>query len=299
MKRLITTLTIGIVMLSFVASLAGALSYRNQQYRTITTARGEVVEVADGGVYRYSLRSLITVGAPWDVVWLGLAIPVLAMAFGLHLRGSVRGTLLFVGVLASFLYKYLLWAFDWAYNPLYLIYVALFSLSLWTLVLVLRDFDGDQIRAAIGPRFPARTLATFSLAVGGLLLLKCLGEIVPTIRSNTLPIAATGYYTLIDQGLDLGLLTPFCVMTGILLLKRETLGYVLSTSALMLLLTIGLSVITGEVMLGLSTGHMNVLGIMIFSLFVVGALALLGTALATINRQRPWAGRVVQKTSAA
>ena len=33
----------------------------------------------------------------------------------------------------------------------------LFSLSLWTLVLVLTDFDGEQIRAAIGPRFPLST----------------------------------------------------------------------------------------------------------------------------------------------
>jgi hypothetical protein len=162
MKRLVAALTVGILVLSFVASLAGALSYRHQEYRTITTARGEVVEVAAAGVYPYSLRSLVTGGAPWDVVWLGLAIPVLAVAFGLHLRGSVRGTLLFVGMLASFCTSTCLWSFDWAYNPLYLIYVALFSLSLWTLVLVLSEVDGEQIRATIGPRFPVRTLSTFS-----------------------------------------------------------------------------------------------------------------------------------------
>src|SRR5262252_10429190 len=138
MKRLILTLTIGIIVLSFVASLAGALSYRNQEYRTVTTARGDLVEVADGGVYRHSLRSLVTGGAPWDVVWLVMAIPSLALACGLYLRGSLRGVLLFVGILGSFLYKYLLWTFDWAYNPLYLIYVTVFSGSLWTLVLVLR-----------------------------------------------------------------------------------------------------------------------------------------------------------------
>ena len=80
MKRLIATLTIGILVLSFVASLPGALYYRHQQYWTITTARGEVVQVADAGVYRYSLRSLVTSGAPWDVVWLGLVIPALAVA---------------------------------------------------------------------------------------------------------------------------------------------------------------------------------------------------------------------------
>jgi hypothetical protein len=146
MRKFVVMLTIFIMVLSFVASLAGALSYRNERYRTVTTARGEVVEVADGGAYRYSLRSLVTRGAPWDVVWLGIAIPVLASALVLHMRGSLRGTLLFVGILASFLHKYLLWTFDWAYNPLYLIYVAVFSLSLWTLVLVLRGIDREQVR---------------------------------------------------------------------------------------------------------------------------------------------------------
>jgi hypothetical protein len=232
-------------------------------------------------------------------VWLGLAIPILAVAFGLHLRGSVRGTLLFVGMLASFLYKYLLWTFDWAYNPLYLIYVALFSGSLWTLVLVLSSLDGQPIRAAIGPRFPVRTLATFSFAVAGLLFLKCLSEIVPTIPSNRLPPAATGYYTLVDQALDLGVLTPFCVMIGILLLKRETLGYVFATSALMLFLTIGLSVITGEVMLGLSNGHLNVPGVAIFSAFVVAALALFRTVLSNIRQRSPRAGPVTHQAPAA
>jgi hypothetical protein len=283
MKRLITTLTIGILVLSFAASLAGALSFRNQQYRIINTARGEVVEIADGGIYRYSLRSLVTGGAPWDVVWLGFAIPVLAGAFGLYRRGSLRGTLLFVGMLASFLYKYVLWAFDWAYNPFYLIYVGLFSLSLWTLVLVLRDLAGEQIRAAIGPRFPVRTLATFSFAVGGLLLLKCLSEIVPTVTTNTLPAAAAGYYTLVDQALDLGILTPFCIMTGLLLLRREPFAYVFSTTALTLCHTIGLSVITGEVMLGLTNGHLNVPGVIAFSVFVIVALALLAAVLVNVN----------------
>jgi len=92
-----------------------------------------------------------------------------------------------------------------------------FGRRLCTLVFVLRSLDAKQVRAAIGRRFPVRTVTTFSFAVAGLLFLKCLTEIMPTILSNRLPPAATGHYTLVDQALDLGPLTPFCVMTGILL----------------------------------------------------------------------------------
>ena len=101
-------------------------------------------------------------GTPWDVVRLLVGIPLLLISFVMYLQGSLRGTVLFIGSLASFLYQYLLWTFDWAYNSLFLAYVALFSLSLWSLVLVLAEVDGARVKAAISERFPTKTAASFS-----------------------------------------------------------------------------------------------------------------------------------------
>jgi len=180
-----------------------------------------------------------------------------------------------------------LWTFDWIYNSLFLVYVALFSLCLWTLALVLAGIDRAQVQSSIGERFPVRAVAVFSFAVGGLLLLKCLGEIVPSLGSGSLPANATGYYTLIDQALDLDLLVPFSVLTGVLLLKRDSLGYLLSSSSLIIFVTIGLSVIAGEILLGLSNGQINIAGVTIFSIFVCIALTLLAIVLTSIKRMRP------------
>ena len=287
MKKLVVLFTILILLLSFIASLAGAFSYGHDDYRPFTTARVELVQVQYAGIYRYSLQALVTGGIPWDFVRLFVGIPLLLISFVLYLRGSLRGTVLFIGCLASFLYQYLLWTFDWAYNSLFLVYVALFSLSLWTLVLVLANVDRAQVRASIGERFPVRAVAVFSFAVAGLLLLKCLGEIVPTLASGSLPASATGYYTLVDQALDLGLLVPFCILTGVLLLKRDSLGYLLSSSSLIIFVTIGLSVIAGEILLGLSNGQINIAGVTIFSIFVCIALTLLAIVLTSIKRMRP------------
>ena len=283
MRKLVVICTVLVILLSLVASLAGSLSYGLEHYRTVTTPRGEVVEVADAGIYRYSVRALVTAGTPWDVVRLLVGIPVLLVSFIFHQRGSLRGTVLFVGSLASFLYQYLLWTFDWAFNSLFLVYVALFSLSLWTLVFVLAGIDGAQVRAAIGKRFPVKTVASFSFTLSAMLVLKCLGEILPSVSSTAMPAAATGYYTMVDQALDLGLLAPFGIVAGALLLKRESLGYLLSSSSLILFLSVGLSVIAGEVMLGLSAGRMNVAGIGVFTLFVFVAVALLTRVLTSIS----------------
>jgi hypothetical protein len=188
----------------------------------------------------------------------------------------------FIGSLASFLYQYLLWTFGWTYNSLFLVYVVLFSLSLWTLILVLTRTDGAKVREAVGDRFPVRTTAGFSFALGGILLLKCLGEIVPGLGSGVMPAGMVGYYTLVDQALDIGLLTPFCAVVGVLLLRRESLGYLLSSSVLILILSVGLSVVAGEITLGLSIGRMNVVGIAVFSLFILAALCLLVAVLANV-----------------
>lgn len=277
--------TVLIVLLSFAASLAGALSYGHDRDRTVTTARGETVEVQDTGVYGYSLRALVTGGTPWDFVRLFVGIPVLVVSFDLYLRGSLRGTVVFIGSLASFLYQYLLWTFDWAYNAYFLVYVGVFALSLCTLGLVLAGIDASRVRAEMSERFPVVTAASFSFAVGGLLLFKCLGEIVPSIGTSAMPATGTGYYTMVDQALDLGLLVPLFILVGILLLKRNTLGYLLSAGTLILAMTVGLSVVAGELMLGLSTGRVNAGGIAVFAVFLIAALALLVNVLASMRQQ--------------
>jgi hypothetical protein len=81
-------------------------------------------------------------------------------------------------------------------------------------------------------------------------------------------------------------LTPLCVLSGVLLLKRHAFGYLLSSSSLIILITIGLSVVAGEIMLGRSTGQMNTVGVIVFCIFVGAAIALLYAVLAGINKMR-------------
>jgi len=276
-RRLIIVFTLLIILLSAVASVAGILG--PDGHRTVTSVRGESVEIQDAGLYRHSVRAFVIAGVPWDWTRLLLGIPVLFASFILHLRGSLRGTAVFIGGLASFLYQYLLWTFGWAFNGFFLVYVAVFSLSLCTLVLVLAAVDRGKLRESVTERFPVVAAAVFSFALGGALLLKCLGEVVPTIGTGAMPAVGAGFHTMVDQALDLGLLVPLCIGVGALLIRREPLGYLLSASTLMLGLTVGSSVVAGELRLGLSTGRLNVGGIAAFAVFLGVGLALLARVL--------------------
>jgi hypothetical protein len=50
---LVVLFTILILLLSLIASLAGAFSYGNDDYKPFTTVRGEIVKVQYAGIYRY------------------------------------------------------------------------------------------------------------------------------------------------------------------------------------------------------------------------------------------------------
>lgn len=77
---------------------------------------------------------------------------------------------------------------------------------------------------------------------------------------------------------------PLFILVGILLLKGDPLGYLLSASTLILATTIGLSVVAGELMLGLSTSRLNTVGVGVFTFFLIAALALLVRVLASVRQ---------------
>ena len=83
-----------------------------------------------GGVYRFNSLAVAAEGVGWDSVTLFVVVPILAAALLGVWRGSMRAALLVAGILAYFAYQYLEYATFLAYGPLFLVYVAIFALSL-------------------------------------------------------------------------------------------------------------------------------------------------------------------------
>ena len=82
-----------------------------------------------------------------DLVTLALGLPLLVISFWLTLRGSLRGRLLLTGTLGFILYTYITMCFGAAYNQLFLVYVAIFSLSLFAFILSMMSFDLETLPA--------------------------------------------------------------------------------------------------------------------------------------------------------
>jgi hypothetical protein len=174
-------------------------------------------------------------------VMLVLGLPLLAVSFWQTLRGSLRGRLLLTGTLGFILYTYITVTFGAAYNPLFLVYVALFSLSLFAFILSMMSFDLNSLPEKFSDQLPRKAIAGLLFFAAGFLALAWVGRIAPTIPGDQIP-ALENATSMFIQAMDLGVIVPFCVLAGVLLLKRSPWGYLLASVGLLKFLTMGIAV---------------------------------------------------------
>jgi hypothetical protein len=227
-------------IMALVAALAGLWPDEGQPY-TLTNFRGEEVTINARGLYYWDTVSSAAQMQANDLVMLLLGVPLLAVSFWLTLRGSLRGHLVLTGTLGFILYTYTTMCFGAAYNKLFLVYVALFSLSLFAFVLSMMSFDLKALPAHFSDKLPRRWIAVLLFFTAAFLTLAWLGRIAPTIFQDQIP-ALENVTSMFIQAMDLGLVVPLCALAGILLLRRSAWGYLLASVGLIKFLTMGIAV---------------------------------------------------------
>jgi hypothetical protein len=166
------------------------------------------------------------------------AVPLLIVSMLLASRGSVRGMAMWPGFLGYVLYAYALYSFDRVYSVFFPLYVALFGLSLYTLIGLLTNIDAERFCQYVNRRMPARVISMF-LMTPILLVLPWSGFVLKGIAAQTAPETNTILV------LDLSFLIPALLIVAIRIWKRQTWGFILAGVLLVKAATLGLSLIIG------------------------------------------------------
>ena len=233
-------LILPIFLLALVAAVAGLSPGDGASY-PLTNFRGEQVMINARGLYYWDTVSWAAQMQANDLVTLILGLPLLAVSFWLTLRGSLRGRLLLTGTLGFILYTYISMCFGAAYNQLFLVYVALFSLSLYAFILSMMSFDLATLPAHFSEKLPRRGIAGMLIFTAAFLLLAWLGRIAATFNPGAIPALENGASMFI-QAMDLALIVPLCIVAGVLLLRRSAWGYLLASVGVLKFVTMGLAV---------------------------------------------------------
>ncbi|MDS0301008.1 hypothetical protein NDI76_19885 [Halogeometricum sp. S1BR25-6] len=179
-----------------------------------------------------------------DLLTLIAAVPVLAGALYYAYRGSIRGYIVWLGVTGYLLYTYASYALLTAFNELYLVYVALFALTLFTLIGGVARIDPTDLKEALDGH-PIRGYVAFQAFVAVLVALMWLAEVGPASLAGTRPpsIAETTLPVPVIQSLDLGIVVPSFALSAVFLWKRRAWGYVFTAVLLVKGTTLGLAVL--------------------------------------------------------
>jgi len=169
-----------------------------------------------------------------DLVRLLVAVPIMITALIFTKRGSSKALLIWLGMLWLTVYDYAFFLFGAAFNVLFLIYVALFSLSILALIFALPRVDAKAIRRIFKARTPVKWISAYMLFIaiflGGLWTAQTLNFIV----TGQLPQSNidSSHPTNIVFALDLALLVPGMVLAAVWLWKRRPWGYILGAMML-------------------------------------------------------------------
>ncbi|HSV86696.1 MAG TPA: hypothetical protein VLH85_08970 [Levilinea sp.] len=232
-----------IIPLAFIAAAAGIFWQGTGQPYPFQTLRGETVQIRGHGLYAYDTVNSSSQEIGQDVVTIILGIPLLIAGIVLTRKGSLRGQLLLTGALGYFLYTYGAMSFLTAFNPFYLLYVALFSLSLFGFILSLSGLDPVFVADHTSNKFPRRVIAVYFIIIAAFLSLAWLGLVVPPMFSGQPPAGLESAITMVIQSLDLGVIVPTSLVTAILLLQKRPWGFTLATVVLLKILSMGAALI--------------------------------------------------------
>jgi hypothetical protein len=231
-----------IAALALVAALAGLVAPDGAGPVTVQTVHGEDVELYGEGLYRRDslFKGASNVGT--DVVTLAIGLPLLLASLAGYRRGSARGALLLLGALTWFLYVYATYALSVTFNELFLVYVALASASLFAFVLLWRFIDPQWIADRV-PDGVRRRTAALMLASGALTFLVWVLPLLGALITGDAPKWLDDSSTMVTDALDLAVITPSAMLAGVLLHRREPLGYPIAIALLVLLLVLAPAII--------------------------------------------------------
>ena len=226
-----------------------------------------------------------------DLLTLVVAVPALAVSLYFARRGSRRGYVVWLGVTGYLLYTYASYSFLTAFNALYLVYVALFGLTLFTLIGGLARLDAGALARSVGGG-SVRAYVGFQAALAALLAVMWLSEVVPAIAAGTRPpsISETDLPVNVIQSLDLGVVVPAFALSAYFLWRRRAWGYAFSGVLLVKGTTLGLAVL-GMIVFMVRDGQTVPLAqVAFFGLFGAAGLLLSARFVWSIDRTMPREG---------
>lgn len=280
-RNLALAYTLSLIVAALIAgvSAAGIVLGSSGLYATDRQAAAGVISATAGLLVPGFLAQ--------DMINLILGLPILLGSLWLARRGVLIGLLLWPGALFYVVYTYTLYVIGAPFSALFLPYVALVALSVYTTIGLITSIDGESVPQRLTQVVPARVVGGILVALACLTLAQDASGALVTALAGGAPTHPLAQHVWI---VDLTIEVPAVLIGGVLLWRRATLGYVVGAG---LLLQFGLTP-TGLAAIialqpALTAAPIDVgaiVGLLIFSTICFAALTFFVRGAASVGAQR-------------
>ncbi len=228
-------LAVATIILMIITSVAGILSLNFSASYNFINQYGHTVEMYGYGIYAYDtyFQAPISIGSDFCTLFVG--VPMFIYTYVRYVRGKdMPSQLQLISMYAIAFYYAASISFGLTYNRLFLIYVALFSCSLFGMFRHIITLKLNRIGSL------SKGLTVFLVMAGVALIVAWFPDIVPTlIDGRTLSLIGV-YTTNITYVLDMGIISPLCLVCYYLLKQKNPLGTLLLAILLKLCILVGI-----------------------------------------------------------
>lgn len=244
-----------IIVLGILTSSIGLFYTTGGKTFDFVNQYGDTVRIYGDGLYAHDSYFMVPIFRGTDFTIICFAIPMLIAALMLDMKEKkLKNRLFLMSVISLFTYYSASIAFGVTYNILHLVYIGLFSASLFGLIIAIASIDKKQVVENIGDALPYKGIYVFLALTGIALIVAWLPDIINSLVIGKSLELIEVYTTQITYVLDMGVIAPTALICLFQLKKRSAIGYIL----LELLLTV--CIIIG-VMLPIQTAFQIIAGI--------------------------------------
>jgi hypothetical protein len=242
MNKALYFLSISIIVLAIITSGFGLFYTTDDQSFDFVNQYGDTIKIYGNGIYKNDSYFMAQIFKGTDCMVLFLAIPLLVIALIMDIKVNILKTKLFLtGIIIFFLYYSVSYSIGAIYNVLHLLYIALFSCSLFASVIGYGLLKNHSIKTS--RKINTTGLKIFLIFCGLSLFVAWLPDIIVSLINKKSLELIEIYTTQITYVLDMAIISPTIFICLYNLSKSNNIGYILLGIILNMLVMTGIMVI--------------------------------------------------------
>ena len=210
-------------------------------------------------------------GMGQDIVDLFIVVPLLILSLVFVRKGKINSYFIFSGILFYVLYSFFIYSFGVHFNNLFLLYCLTLGTSLYTFIIMIVQLSKIDIQNNITSKAPLKAIGIFFIIIAAMFYMLWLKDIVPAILHNSVPseVGENSLQVNPVHVLDISIALPGLIITAVLLLKKQKLGFIFTPVFLVFIIILAIALIGMVLMLKLKGLNDDISISVIFSLLAI------------------------------